>query len=327
MRPPAPETGRVPRPTVRLALLVAGGLIGLPAAAGTLFATASRLGWSLDLFSHWRAQYAMLLLVSTALLLAARRWRLAMLPATLAALNLSIVLPVYWGGGDHTASGHTYRLVSANIEASNTHAEKVLDLVRREDPDVLILLEFTPRWMEQLHDLEDRYPVHLLLPHDDNFGIGVYSRLPLVDWQPLEAINPDLWGLRARLDADGRTVTLIAVHTAPPIGGTASRLRNRQLRQLAELAARTQAPLILAGDLNTSPYSPHFADLLKHSRLHDSRRGFGIEPTWPDLPWPLRTPIDHCLVTPDVRIIDRRVGPPTGSDHRPIMVDFALGGE
>ena len=180
--------------------------------------------------------------------------------------------------------------------------------------------------MEQVRDLEARYPVRLQLPHEDNFGIGVYSRLPMVDWQPLEAFDADLRGVQARLNVDGRTFTLVAVHAAPPIGGEASRFRNRQLRQLARLAVATNGPLVLAGDLNTSPWSPHFADLLQESRLRDSRRGFGIEPTWPSFLWPMRTPIDHCLVSPTVRIIDRQVGPATGSDHLPIVVDFAVAG-
>jgi len=321
-----PQDGkrRVPRPAVRLGVLTAAGLIGVPPMLGTLFASAARFGWALDLFSHWRMQYSCLLAASAVLLLAARRWRLALLPAAFAALNLALVVPVYWGGGDHAAHGRTYRLVSANIEASNTQSAKVLDLIRREDPDIAILIEFTPRWMDELHDLDARYPVHLLLPHKDNFGIALYSRLPLTAWEPLEAFDADLRGVRASFSLDGRPLTLIAVHAAPPIGNSASRLRNRQLRQLGDLAAGAQAPLLLAGDLNTSPWSPHFGDLLKASRLRDSRRGFGIQATWPAPIWPMRTPIDHCLVSPGIRVVDRRVGADTGSGHLPIVVDFAL---
>ncbi len=308
-------------------MLAAGALLGGPAALATLFASSARLGWTLDLFSHWRPQYTILLIVSTALLLAARRWKLALLPAAFAALNLASVLPVYWGGGDHNVHGQTYRLVSANVEASNTRADHVLAMLKRERPDIAILLEFTPRWLDDLHDLDALYPNRVLLPQKDNFGIAVYSRLPLVDWQPLEETDPDLWGVLAHVQADGRTFTLIAVHTAPPMDGEATQLRDRQLRQLAPLAHGLPGPVVLAGDMNTSPWSPHFADLIEDSGLRDSRRGFGIEPTWPNLPWPLRTPIDHCLVTPGVRIIDRRVGPATGSDHRPIVVDFALPGD
>jgi endonuclease/exonuclease/phosphatase (EEP) superfamily protein YafD len=319
---------RVPRPAARLGVLIAGAALGAPAAAGTLFAYLARLSWAFDLFSHWRVQYTLLLLASTVLLLAARRWRLALLPAALAALNLAAVLPVYRGGGDYTTPGRPLRLVSANIEASNTHSDKVLDLVAQEDPDVLVLTEFTYRWFDDLHDLDARYPDRVLLPHDDNFGIALYSRLPIVDWQPLEAFDADLRGVLAHLSASGRTFTLIAVHTVPPIGGEASRLRNRQLRQLARLARGVSGPLLLAGDLNTSPWSPNFADLLSESGLRDSRRGFGVEPTWPSFfPPPMRTPIDHCLAPPTVRILDRCVGPYTGSDHLPIVVDFALPGE
>lgn len=311
----------------RTVAALAATAIGVPPAVGTLLGPLGRAGWLLDLFSHWRVQYFWLLAASTVLLLAARKWRLALLPAALAALNLALVAPAYWGGGDHSAHGRTYRLVAANIHSLNTQTAKVRDLLEREDPDVAVLTEFTPRWMYELRDLDAKYPVHLLLPHEDNFGTAVYSRLPLTGWQSLEAFDPDLRGVSANFSLDGRPLALLAVHAAPPLGSWASRLRNRQFRQLSHLAAGAQVPLLLAGDLNTSPWSPFFDDLLKASGLRDSRRGFGIQATWPAARWLMGIPLDHCLASASIRIVDRRVGPDIGSDHLPIIVDFALPGE
>src|SRR5262249_10954958 len=100
--------------------------------------------------------------------------------------------------------------------------------------------------------------------------------------------------------------------------------RNRELAALAQLASRTPAPLVLMGDLNTTSWSPYFQDLVRDSGLVDSRRGFGVCATWPALPMPARIPIDHCLVSPDITVLNRRVGPEVGSDHRGILIDLAL---
>ena len=326
MNPQTQPGRRAPWTPARTVAAVGAAAIGVPPALGTLLGSLGKAGWMLDLFSHWRVQYCLLLGASTVLMLAARRWRLAVLPAALAALNLAAVAPAYWGGEDHTAHGRTYRLVAANIHSLNTQTAKVRDLLEREDPDVAILTEFTPRWMNELRDLDAKYPVHLLLPHEDNFGMAVYSRLPLAAWQSLEAFDPDLRGVSATFSPDGRPLALLAVHAAPPLGGWASRLRNRKFRQLADLAAGTQGPLLLAGDLNTSPWSPFFRDLLRAGGLRDSRRGFGIQATWPAARWLMRIPLDHCLVSAGIRIVGRRVGPDIGSDHLPIIVDFALPG-
>ena len=78
------------------------------------------------------------------------------------------------------------------------------------------------------------------------------------------------------------------------------------------------------GDLNTTSWSPFFSDLIEESGLRDSRKGFGIQTTWPDGLFLLRIPIDHCLVSKDISVLDRRVGPSIGSDHFPVTVDLVL---
>jgi endonuclease/exonuclease/phosphatase family metal-dependent hydrolase len=37
-----------------------------------------------------------------------------------------------------------------------------------------------------------------------------------------------------------------------------------------------------------------------------------------------RIPIDHVVVSPEVRVTDRRVGPDVGSDHLPVEATLAI---
>jgi endonuclease/exonuclease/phosphatase (EEP) superfamily protein YafD len=47
--------------------------------------------------------------------------------------------------------------------------------------------------------------------------------------------------------------------------------------------------------------------------------------TYPSpLPWPLRIPIDHALVSPELAGAVRRTGPHLGSDHRPLLIELPL---
>jgi endonuclease/exonuclease/phosphatase (EEP) superfamily protein YafD len=80
----------------------------------------------------------------------------------------------------------------------------------------------------------------------------------------------------------------------------------------------------LAADFNITPWSPVFADILEGSGLRDSSLGFGVAPTWLSRPLFFGLPIDHILVSPDIKVKNRHVGPDVGSDHFPVIADLAF---
>ena len=82
--------------------------------------------------------------------------------------------------------------------------------------------------------------------------------------------------------------------------------------------------MVLLGDLNCTVWSPYFGRLVRDSGLKDSSRGWGVQPSWPAGNWLLRIPIDHCLHSPEVRVVRRGIGPDVGSDHFPVIVEMQL---
>ena len=60
---------------------------------------------------------------------------------------------------------------------------------------------------------------------------------------------------------------------------------------------------MLMGDLNCTSWSPYFQDMLSESGLRGLAAGlWRARGAGRHLPLPLRIPIDHCLMTPDVSI-------------------------
>ena len=78
------------------------------------------------------------------------------------------------------------------------------------------------------------------------------------------------------------------------------------------------------GDLNVTPWSPYFRDLVKRTGLIDTGRKRGFQSTWKRNNPVFSIPIDHILHSEDLICTNRWIGPALGSDHRPVMAEFAF---
>ena len=79
-------------------------------------------------------------------------------------------------------------------------------------------------------------------------------------------------------------------------------------------------PLVLAGDLNTSPWSNAFRKLRAVAGLAPAST---LMPTWPA--WPVALPqvaLDHIFVSPELAVAAAGTGPAVGSDHLPVWAQL-----
>jgi len=306
-------------------------LWGLIQAAGTLAATASVLGfvgawhWFFDLCSHFRVQYALGLGGAAVLLLipGCRRWTLAF--GALAALNLGMILPLYFGRTPAPAAGERpIRAMLANVNTRTGNAAALAAAIRRFDPDVIVLEEVSDRWLSDLKSVLDAYAYRVQEPREDNFGIGLWSRFPFARSRLVEIGPAEVPSIVVEIVTPQGRCTVLATHPLPPAGKTYSDLRNKQLAELPRWVRQASSPLVLLGDLNATPWNHYFRRLLREGRLKNSAQGRGVCATWPTFQPLLLIPIDHCLHTAGIEIVARKTGPRVGSDHYPVIVDFAI---
>ena len=295
--------------------------------AATVGACGARIAWPLELLSHFRVQYAVALLLLSGVLTLARRRRVAAIAFAMFGLNgwfVAPYLPIPGAAPRMAASPDqpVLKLVSINVFSGNPTPERVVEFLREEDPDVIVVLELTHDWKQRLEVLTPTHPHQAVQSSAGNFGIGLYSRYPLEGVRFLPLTGSD--AVTAMIVFEDATVRVLGAHPVPPQGRYTA-LRNRQLTQLAEYASRGDGMAVLAGDLNITPFSPYFDDLLADSGLQDPRRGRGVLTTWPSQSWLLRIPIDHCLVSEEIAAT-LRTGPDVGSDHLPLIAELRLRG-
>lgn len=292
--------------------------------AATLVGFLGRQWWLFDMFSHFRLQYFWLLLLLALVAGLRGRWRLGAIATAFATVNLTLLLPFYIQPPTAEAAAPTtatLKVLSANVFYHNRTPEMVIDYVHKVDPDIIVFLEMTPRHEIAFKALMAEYPYVLKAGPYDTM---LLSRVPALALHHNDFGNGGRHYVVADLLFNGQPFTLIGMHAASPVSADAVNLRNRELAHMAEVAAAASNPVIVVGDLNTSPWSPNFQAFLSASGLRDGRRGFGINTTWPDFGPPLHIPIDHFVASPEVQVKNFSVGDFIGSDHRPILIEFSI---
>lgn len=302
-----------------MAVLLMAGAAGV-----TVSSLAARWHWASDLLSHFVVQSAACSAGSLAILSICRRCVLAGVASVLLLINLSRIVPMYLAEEPEVGSGPTVRALAANLHRDNREHDRFIDLVQSGRPDFFVVMEIGDDWVRSLQGLSDSYPYSIAQPREDNFGIALFSRWPIKGHRVHDLSQARLPTLVASLDVRGQELTILATHPLPPIGRARSELRNQQLAEVGMLAANLPNPKLILGDLNITSWSPYFSELLRRSGMRDGRRGSGVQPSWPALPWLFRIPIDHTLVSADIHVVHRELGPPIGSDHRPVVIEFRV---
>lgn len=303
------------------------GLLQAAAIVTVLFSVVTVLDFAhrnIELFAHFRMQYlaVSLLLLMPFVILRKPAYALPLLGTAM--LNAIYVLPWYFGP---TAEGGNaeIKILNVNVRASNDEYERLLGLIDSEQPDIIFLQEYSPGWQGAAQSLLSDYQFHYSQPRQDNFGIAVFSRSALdsvthVDSPPLQYPT-----IIATVTLHGESVTLINTHPTIPITRSLFDARNEQLNSLVDIVSRIDGAVILSGDFNLSVWCRRYRMFEERTGLRNTRRGFGIVPTWPTFMPFAMIPIDHVLVSDGIGVIETRTGKRIGSDHLPLVIRVAIG--
>jgi endonuclease/exonuclease/phosphatase (EEP) superfamily protein YafD len=340
-----------------VAIGLAGGI------ALTLAGLAGSWAWWLDLWSHFPAQLAagFGLLALMARLLGAKRMMMIGLFGLV--VNGARMAPLYFDGSQSRALAaeiqadpafapgeDALRVLSFNVLTQNAQHDRAIAFMAASDADIIGVIEVDAAWRDALRDGLPAYEIAAQAPRSDNFGMLLLVRKGrgsdagesgttdpagprVISARAFDDLAPErrkVPTIEAQLDWAGRPLSLLLLHTMPPKTPFGSAMRNLQLERSAEWALAQEAPAIVMGDFNATPWSASYGPLLERSGLRDTARGAGFQPTWPYLSiaerlpiWPLGIPIDHVWHAPELVLLERRTGPALGSDHRSVAVSLA----
>jgi vancomycin resistance protein VanJ len=282
-------------------------------------------------FAQWIWITALILLIF-ALLLRDVRLTIMLLPSAL-------LLLVTYGGQflprsvRVLADAHALNLLTYNIEAPNMQHDRVIEVIRAANADVVALQEVSLQIAPLLQRaFADSYPYMALHPHPGGYaGQGLLSRYPILEdryWQTDPAWSLGHQRVRLLLP-DGTQIVLYNGHPPPPYLGQPDsfndQLRNADLLQLLALIEQENEPHLLAGDLNMTDQNALYPRLTAHLRDSFREAGYGLGWSFASfLPLPALR-IDYVLHSDHWTAQSAHVlADSGGSDHYPLQVRLIL---
>ena len=303
-------------------------LVIIPAAviaAASLASFAGRWVWWLDVLANFRAQYLVVLALLGGIVVISRWRRSGVTILAVAVVNLIFVVPLYFGSpGESDPAAPHLLVLSFNLLSTNENYNEVIEYIKNVDADLVFLHEASRPWEVALEAAELDYEI--IRARSDNliFGTVVLAR------DEVEAVSHGFAEAQPRaveLDYQPQgwpvPVEVLSTHTLAPTTEERASLRDAQLAFAADWASEQQGPYFVVGDLNATPWSWPFRNLIAQGELRNSQIGFGLQPTFSATSFGfLRVPIDHLLHSDALLVQERKLGPSLGSDHFPLVVDL-----
>ena len=211
---------------------IAVGVIRLMATlclAATALSLLAHYWWLADLIANLRVQLIIGLIFSLVCIICVRQKRLAVCVMLALIWHCSWITP-YLFAPQKPNGVRSLKICTVNVLTQNSQHDKVLSVLKTADPDVIAVLELgtalVSRFIEELSDL---YPYRITQPSDGgNFGIGLWSKMPLQDETIFNLTVPLVSSISATVSWEGQVVRLFATHPIPPINARYFQARNRQ---------------------------------------------------------------------------------------------------
>lgn len=225
-------------------------------------------------------------------------------------------------------AGDRLRILTANVLTPNPHCDRLLEIVRACEPDILVTLETDLRWQQALDQLQDEGYCHTIkCPLDNLYGMHVYSRYPLERAEIEFLVEPDKPSMHALVVMpSGERVRAHFLHPAPPspTENPYATERDAELLVVARSVKDSDLPVVITGDLNDVAWSTTTRAFRRISGLLDPRVGRGMFNTFHAEHWWMRWPLDHLFHSNHFTLVALRRLPAFGSDHFPLFTELRL---
>lgn len=217
---------------------------------------------------------------------------------------------------------NAFTMMMANVRMVNKDYQKFLDVVLKEDPDMLVMNEPNQAWHDSVcQEFDKRYPYSIKKPLENTYGMLFWSKFKLHNSEIRFNVEDDIPSFYTVVELpSGKKFDLFTVHPQPPRLMLNTETREAELLIVAKESKNTPYPSVVAGDLNDVAWSNTTKLFKEVSCMLDPRVGRGFYNTYNAHIPVFRYPLDHVFYDPAFRLVSLRRLSKFGSDHFPMTI-------
>ncbi|MDT0678094.1 endonuclease/exonuclease/phosphatase family protein [Autumnicola musiva] len=220
-------------------------------------------------------------------------------------------------------------ILLTNVLITNRESDKLLEVIKKSDPDLILAMEVNQWWVNELEVLKEDYPYVIKQPNEEAYGMALYSKFPFLENQIKFLKHKNVPSFHTRIQlTSGKEFSLHSVHPVAPMPSDKYPdnvgEKEVELLKVSDLVVAEEMPSIVAGDFNDVSWS-NTARLFGYSgNLKNVRLGRGLYNSFDANLKIMRWPLDHFFVTEEFEVADIQRLPNIGSDHFPVYAQFVL---
>ena len=284
--------------------------------------------WIFDALDSMRIYYAILLTILTIFFFLRGKSMLA----GSAAIALAVLSPGIWKyfrpAEDslpnavflhQETSAPDFTVAHFNVKENNKNIFSVAKGAVESDADIISLQELHETSLNKIDTiLRRKYPYAISDVSIPGFGMAVYSKYPMHERKIIKDSSfPLLTGVVSIHDRD---IHFISATTSTPTDQKGFEEQQKQLNIISAYVNAVDSPLVVMGDMNSVPWSEGIKDLLKKTKLEDSRKNLAA--TFPANSI-FQVPIDYIFHSPALKCLTFGTLEATSSNHLGIIGSYA----
>ncbi|NDK56509.1 endonuclease/exonuclease/phosphatase family protein [Pontibacter fetidus] len=221
-------------------------------------------------------------------------------------------------------------LLVSNVLMYNKEHGKLIALIQKQEPDIVLLLESDSVWQQAMQPATKKFPYRVEIPLQNTYGMHLYSKLPLRQQKVDYLLDKDIPSIKTFVKLrNGVWVELHVVHPKPPVPteDATSEKRDAEIVMIARDIANSKYPVVVAGDFNDVAWSRTTELFQEVSGLLDPRLGRGFYNTFNANYLILRWPLDHVFHSTHFKLESIKRLSNIESDHFPMYIRLSFSPE